>query len=280
MSGGMNRRARWAALTALAMTVLVIGLDLTVLNVALPTLSEDLHATTAELQWVVNAYMLAFAGAMLPAGWLGDRFGRARVLVWGLAAFGAASVAAAYSAGPASLVVSRAAMGLGAAVVMPLAMAQVPALFVEAERQRAVTVMMAAVGLGLPLGPVAGGGVLLDRFWWGSVFLATVPVVIVSLVACAVLLPSTGGSSAPRPDLVGGTTAVLAIVVATYALVAAPGWGWMSTRAVGCLVATVVLSTIAVQRQRVAPVPLVHASCSSTPPSCAERSSQLWSHSC
>src|SRR3954454_5464774 len=166
----MTERARWAALAALALAVLVIGLDLTVLNVALPTLSQDLGATTVELQWIVDAYVLAFAGAMLPAGWLGDRFGRCRVLQGGLAASGLASVAAAYCGNASSLVVARVAMGLAPAFVMPLAMALVPALFPDRQRQRAVTVMVAAVGLGLPLGPVVGG-LLLDRFWWGSVFL-------------------------------------------------------------------------------------------------------------
>ncbi|MFN0282424.1 MAG: MFS transporter [Kineosporiaceae bacterium] len=248
----------WGALGALAAAVLVIGLDLTVLNVALPTLGVALGATASDLQWVVDGYALAFAGAMLPAGWLGDRFGRRRVLLGGLSAFAATSFAASRAEDVTGLVLARVGMGLSAALVLPIAMAIVPSLFDARHRQRAVTVMVACVGLGLPLGPIVGG-VLLERFWWGSVFLVTVPVVAVSLVAAFVLLPRAETRRRDPLDVValvgamGGTTALV------YALVEAPVEGWLAAQTLGLLAASAAGYATAVVRQRRAASPLVPA---------------------
>src|SRR5262249_17670007 len=165
---------RWWALGALAICLLTLGLDGTILNVALPTLATALGAGTDGLQWMVDAYILVFAGLLIPLGALGDRVGRKRLLIIGLIAFLGASFAAAYVTSAGALIAARALMGFGSAIMTPVATAMVPVLFGPKERARAVAVMAAALGLGVPLGPIVGG-YLLDHFWWGSIFLVNVP---------------------------------------------------------------------------------------------------------
>jgi EmrB/QacA subfamily drug resistance transporter len=246
----------WAALGALAAAVLVIGLDLTVLNVALPTLGAALDATASDLQWIVDAYALAFAAAMLPAGWLGDRLGRRPVLLVGLVAFGATSFAAAAAHGVGALIAARIGMGLAAALVLPVAMAIVPSLFDEAHRQRAVTVMVGCVGLGLPLGPIVGG-VLLDHFWWGSVFLVTVPVVAASLLAAIAFLPRAEARRTEPLDVVALAAAMGATTALVYAAIEAPEVGWVAPRTLGLLAASLGCAALVAIRQRRAAFPLV-----------------------
>jgi MFS family permease len=195
-----TERRRWLALGALALSVLVVGLDLTVLNLALPTLGTDLHASTSDLQWFVDAYSLVLAAALLPAGLLGDRLGRKKMLIGALVLFGVASLACAYSRSSAELVAARALLGVGAAVIMPLSLAVLPVLFRPEERQKAIAVVMSAVFIGYPLGPLLGGW-LLDNFWWGSVFLINVPVIVLALVAVALLMPESRSERRPRVDI-------------------------------------------------------------------------------
>ena len=178
---------KWWVLIALALSVLVVGIDLTVLSVALPTIGPALHATTADLQWFVDSYSLVLAAALLPAGVLGDRLGRKNVLVIGLALFGVTSAACAYCTGSGSLIAARAVLGLAAAAIVPLAMAVLPIMFTPDERPKAMAVVMTATMLGYPLGPVLGGW-LLTRFWWGSVFLINVPVAALALAGGALVL--------------------------------------------------------------------------------------------
>src|SRR6266851_6690692 len=173
---------RWWALAALALSVLVVGLDLFVLNLALPTLSSDLHASSGDLQWFVDAYSLVLAAALLPAGLLGDRIGRKRLLAVALALFGLASLACAYATSAGELIAARAVLGLAAAVILPLSLAVLPVLFTPAERPRAIAAVGGATFLGYPIGPILGGW-LLDHFWWGSVFLINIPVVVIAIVA-------------------------------------------------------------------------------------------------
>src|SRR5262249_10655882 len=160
---------RWWALGALALTLLVVGLDLTVLNVALPTLATDLHASTGQLQWFADGYNLTLAAAVLPAGMLGDRFGRKRLPLGRLPPVSGASAAG-------ELIAGRAALGLGAAFLMPLSMSVLSVLFSAEERPRAIVMWATANMLGIPLGPILGGW-LLDHYWWGSVFLVNLPVI-------------------------------------------------------------------------------------------------------
>jgi EmrB/QacA subfamily drug resistance transporter len=232
--------SRWWALGALVLSVLVIGLDATVLNVALPTLAADLGASTGDLQWIVDAYMVPFAALMLPAGAFGDRFGRKRLLLGGLAVFGVASVIATTADGTGALIASRALMGSGAAVIMPLSTSMLPVLFPPAERGRAIAAFTAAMALGLPLGPIVGG-YLLDHFWWGSIFLINIPIVIVAFVAAAVLVPESRDPSAPRLDVWGSLLSVSGLGALVYGIIQAPADGWGDAEVVTALAAGVVL---------------------------------------
>src|SRR5580692_7398366 len=193
---------RWWALSALALSVLVVGLDVFVLTLAIPTLSVDLHASASDAQWFLGAYSLVLAAALLPAGLLGDRYGRKKLLLWALGLFGLASVACAYSASSGELIAARVALGLAAAVITPLSLAVVPVMFTPEERTRAIAIVGGATFLGFPLGPILGGW-LLDNFWWGSVFLINVPIVVIALLAVVFLMPESYGARATSIDIPG-----------------------------------------------------------------------------
>src|SRR5580693_4302954 len=240
--GSMNNqeRRRWWALGALALSVLVVGLDLTVLNLALPTLGTQLHASTSDLQWFVDSYSLVLAAALLPAGLLGDRFGRKKILVPALVLFGLASLACAYSHSSGELIAARAVLGLGAAVIMPLSLAVIPVLFTPAERQKAIAVVMSAVFIGYPLGPILGGW-LLDTFWWGSVFLINVPVIVLALIAVALLMPESRSEHRPRLDLTGVVVSSAGLVALVYGFIKAGQDGWSDATALATIVAGVVV---------------------------------------
>ncbi|SDQ50128.1 Antiseptic resistance protein (plasmid) [Tsukamurella tyrosinosolvens] len=216
---------RWAGLAALVIALLTVGLDLMVLNVALPTLAQDLGASTTQLQWIVNAYTLVFAALMLPAGGFGDRYGRKRLLLFGLVAFVSASAWAAYSGTTGALIAARAVMGVGAAIIVPLSLGILPILFPPDQRRRAIAVWVGALGIGLPLGPIVGGW-LLQHFWWGSVFLINVPVGVAALIACIALLPESSDPDAPPLDWPGIVTAVTGTAALVFGVIQAPDDGW------------------------------------------------------
>src|SRR5690348_11466966 len=194
------KSGRWWALTALVLSVLVIGFDTTILNVALPTLGGAVHASNSQLQWIVDAYVLVFAGLLLPAGAVGDRYGRKRLLMIGLALFGGASLVGALVTSPGQLIAVRAVMGIGAAIITPITMAILPVLFTDQERGKAIAFVTAGIGLGIPLGPLVGG-YLLKHFWWGSIFLVNVPAVALALLAVALLVTESRDPSGRRVDL-------------------------------------------------------------------------------
>jgi MFS transporter, DHA2 family, multidrug resistance protein len=221
---------KWWALGALALSLMTVGLDLTILNVALPTLATELHASTGQLQWFADAYNLVLAAALLPAGLLGDRFGRKRMLLIALSLFGAASLACSFAETSGQLIAGRALLGLGAAALLPLSMSILPVLFTPAERPRALTIWVTANSLGIPLGPIVGGW-LLDNYRWGSVFLINVPVVLIGLVAIAVLLPESRNPQRPRVDVPGVITSSLGLAGLTYGVIQGGenGWGEAST---------------------------------------------------
>ena len=196
-------RRRWLALAVLCASLLAIVIDNTIVNVALPSLARDLEADIGELQWVVDAYTLVFAGLLLVAGALGDRYGRRRMLLVGLAVFGAASAWAAYSGGTDALIAARAVMGAGAALIMPATLSLLISVFTDPrERGMAIGIWAATAGLGVALGPVVGG-FLLDRYWWGSIFIVNVPLVAVALVAGCRFIPESRDPSARRIDWIG-----------------------------------------------------------------------------
>lgn len=217
---------RWLALGALAVAMLTIGLDVTVLTVALPTLAVDLHANTAALQWFSSAYTLALAAVMLPAGALGDRYGRKKFLLAALLVFGAASLACAFATSAGALIAARVVLGVAAAAMIPLSMAVLPSLFPEpGERQRALTVWVTSTALGLPLGPIVGGW-LLRNFWWGSVFLINVPMVIIGGLAVLALVPESRSAQRYRLDLPGVVLSAAGMLGLTYGFIRIGEFGW------------------------------------------------------
>lgn len=216
---------RWWALAALALSLLVVGLDATVINIALPILATSLHASTGQLQWFADAYNLVFAAALLPAGLLGDRFGRKRLLLLALALFGVASAACAYAPSAGALIAARALLGLGAACLMPMSLSVLPVLFSAEERPRALAVWVTINAVSFPIGPIVGGW-LLSNFWWGSVFLLNVPVSILALLAVAMLVPESRNPLRPRLDLIGVLSSSAGLAGLTYGFITAGENGW------------------------------------------------------
>ena len=247
---------RWWALFALVPAVLAVGLDVTVLSVALPTLAGTLHAGTGDLQWFVVGYSLMFAAAMVPGGMLGDRIGRKRTLLGALAVFGLGSVACALSTTSGELIAARVLLGLGAAVVVPMAMGVLPVLFTETERPKALAAIMTATMLGYPVGPILGGW-LLDNTWWGWVFLMNVPVVLIGLVSVALLVPESRSSQPRRFDVPGIVTSSTGLAALTYGVIEAGDRGWGDATALGWIVAGLALLTGFVLLQRRNAEPLV-----------------------
>jgi DHA2 family multidrug resistance protein-like MFS transporter len=243
---------RWWALVAIAASVLVVGLDLTVLNLALPTMAVSLHASTSDLQWIVAAYSLVLAALILPAGLLGDRYGRKRLLLGALAIFGGGSLWCAYSGSTGELIAARAVLGIGAAAIFPLALSVLPVLFAPEERGRAVAAISGAMMLSFPIGPIVGG-LLLDHFWWGSVFLINVPVVLIAVIAVTLLMPeSRSAARPPRIDLIGMAVSGAGLVALTYGFIQAGQDGWTDTVAVALVaVGVVVLAFVPLVERRV-----------------------------
>src|SRR5580700_4968042 len=240
---------KWWALVAIAASVLVVGLDLTVLNLALPTIATDLHASTSDQQWFLDAYSLVLAAAMLPAGLLGDRLGRKKVLLVALTLFGASSLACAYAANTGELIAARAILGIGAAAIFPLSLAVIPVLFGPEERQRAIALMASATFISFPIGPIVGG-YLLDHFWWGSVFLINVPVVVLALVAVAFLLPESRSEQRPNVDVLGVVLSSAGLAGLTYGFIRAGQDGWTDPGALATIAAGAVVLAILVAWER------------------------------
>ncbi|MEU8333394.1 MFS transporter [Micromonospora sp. NPDC048839] len=239
---------RWWVLGALVLSVLTLGLDLTILNVALPTLAADLAVGTSGLQWIVNAYVLVFAGLMLPAGALADRYGRKRLLLAGLAVFGGACLVATWTDSAATLIAVRAVMGAGAAIIMPIVLAVLTVLFDERERGKAVALVVVGIGVGLPLGPILGGW-LLEHYWWGAIFLINVPVVAAAIAAIGLLLPESRDPRPPAADLPGAVLSTAGLVILVYGIVEAPGRGWGHPLVLVALAVAAVLLTGFVTRE-------------------------------
>jgi EmrB/QacA subfamily drug resistance transporter len=225
---------RWQALAVLALSLLVICVDNTILNVALPSLRTDLGADSSETQWIVDSYLLVFAGLLLVGGTLGDRFGRRRALFAGLGIFGAGSVLAALSGSAHELIAARALMGVGSAAIMPATLSILTNIFPAEERPRAIAAWAAVSGLGIALGPIAGG-LLLEEFGWTSAFLVNVPIVVVALVAGAMLVPESRDEASPRIDLVGAGLSIAGLTAVVWGLIEASDRGWTDSVILGAL---------------------------------------------
>ncbi len=222
---------RWLTLLVLCISLIVITLDNTILNVALPTLARStrtggLGATASQLQWTVDAYTLVFAGLLLTAGSLGDRFGRYRFLATGLAIFGIGSALSAFAPSANALIATRALMGIGGAFIMPSTLSIITNVFTNpAERGKAIGVWAGVSALGIGLGPITGG-VLLEHFWWGSIFIVNVPIVIAGLVLGFKLVPESRDPQHAALDPVGALLSIAALGSILWAVIEAPNHGW------------------------------------------------------
>lgn len=228
--------SRWWALAAVNLAVLAVGLDGTVLSVALPTLATALHASESDLQWFSSGYLLVLAAAMLPVGLLGDRYGRRKVIAGALVLFAAGSLACASSPSPEVFIAARALLGLAGAGVVVMALSAITVLFTREERPKAVGIWAAANFVALPIGPILGGW-LLTHFWWGWVFLMNLPVTMVGLAAAVALLPESRALERPGLDMVGVVTSTAGLVGVTYGLIEAGQSGWGTPQAVGPMLA-------------------------------------------
>jgi EmrB/QacA subfamily drug resistance transporter len=240
-----------AALAVICLSVFVISVDATIVNVALPTLSRELDADTAQLQWIVDAYTLVMAGLLLSAGSLSDRFGRRGWLSGGLALFAITSAVAAQVNSADALIAARAAMGVGAAVIFPTTLGLITNIFTEpVPRAKAIGVWAAMVGVGVAAGPMTGGW-LLEHFSWGSIFLVNVPVAAVAIIGGILFVPTSRDPAAPRIDLPGLVLSTIGVTALVYTVIEAPAWGWTNVRTVvGFAVAIVVLAGFALWERR------------------------------
>src|SRR2546427_5184385 len=243
---GMSRyvspqRTRSTILASLLLAAFAINLDTTIVNVALPTLVRELHASNSQLQWVVDAYTLVFAALLLAAGSLSDRLGRKGMLMSGLAVFGLASLAGGFMNTPGQLIVARCVMGLGAAMVFPATLSLISNVFTErSERARAIGLWGATAGMAIALGPIVGGW-LLQRFSWPSIFFAMAPVAALATALVARTVPSSRDPSAPRTDRLGFALSTAAMGLLIFTIIEAPNHGWSSARSLAGFAAVALL---------------------------------------
>lgn len=247
---------RWLILGVICLAQLTVLLDNTILNVAIPSLTEEMDATTADIQWMINAYSLVQSGLLLTAGNAADRYGRKKMLFTGLALFGIGSLAASLAQGPGQLIAARAGMGIGGALLMTTTLAVVVQIFEESERPKAIGLWGAVSSLGLAAGPLIGG-TLLEHFWWGSIFLINLPVALLGLVAVVWLVPESKNPTGDRPDLLGALLSTIGMTGVVFAIISGPEHGWTSQRVLlSALVGVVVLAAFALWESRI-PYPML-----------------------
>lgn len=247
---------RWLVLAIMNLSLLLIVLNNSIVNVALPSLQAQLDATTGQLQWIVDAYVLVFAGLLLTMGALSDRFGRGGALAIGLIVMGVASVSASVADTANQLIAARAVMGVGGALVMPATLSIITNVFPDpTERARAIAIWAATAGAAVAIGPVTGGW-LLEHFWWGSVFLVNLPVVIVALVLGQLFVPTSKDPSAPPVDLPGAALSIVAVAALVYAIIEGPH-GWTNPVVLGGFGLAAILALTFVWWERRTPYPML-----------------------
>jgi EmrB/QacA subfamily drug resistance transporter len=250
---------RWKTLAVLALSLLIIGLDNTILNVALPSLQKEFDASSSTLQWIVDSYLLVFAGLLLTMGTIGDRFGRKLALQCGLVIFGGASLAVLAVDTADQLIMVRAAMGIGGALIMPATLSIISNVFPREERGKAIGIWAGMASVGIGLGPLAGG-ILLEYFDWSSVFLLNVPVAFAAMVAGIWLVPNSKDPEPGAFDLPGAFLSVAALVALVFPIIEAPDWGWTDTRVLGCFGAAIALGLAFVRWELHTPQPMLNLS--------------------
>ncbi len=251
-----EHRLRWWTLEIFSVTVVIATIDETNLNVALPSLQRDLDASASALQWMVNSNVLVFGGLLLTMGGLGDRFGRARMLRYGLAVFAIASLGAALSQSSSQLIAARAIMGLGGAMMMPATLSIIVNVFKEKEMAKAIAIWAMMAGVGVALGPVLGGA-LLEKFYWGSVFLVNIPIAVIAIAASLFLVPDSRDPESRPLDIPGALLSMGTVSAFIFAVIEGPGQGLTSPQIVTAIAASIIFGIGFVVRERQAEYPLL-----------------------
>jgi EmrB/QacA subfamily drug resistance transporter len=248
---------RWWTLLCLCLCVVVIGVDNTILNVALPSITRELHASGSQLQWIVDSYTIVFACLLLTAGAIGDRFGRRRALMFGVAWFGVCSALAAFATTPHQLMGARALMGVGGAFIFPTTLSVLTNVFRNpTERAKAIGVWAGVSGIGIAIGPLVGG-LLVEHFGWGSVFFVNVPVCTLALLGAWRFVPGSLRHRSSPLDPIGGALSIAALSVLLYAIIEAPNLGWTDGQVVGCFFLGALLIAAFILWERHTPTPML-----------------------
>ncbi|MFL1901679.1 MFS transporter [Streptomyces tauricus] len=247
---------RWLILGVICLAQLTVLLDNTVLNVAIPTLTEELGAGTSDIQWMINAYSLVQSGLLLSAGSAADRYGRKKMLVAGLVLFGIGSLVAGLADTTGQLIAARAGMGVGGALLLTTTLAVAMQIFAPEEQPKAIGIWSAVNALGFATGPLLGG-FMLDHYWWGAIFLVNLPVVALALCAVISLVPESKNPRGDRPDLLGALLSTIGMTALVYAIISGPEHGWTSARVFTTAgLALVVLALFAYWESRI-PYPML-----------------------
>ncbi|MFD9113036.1 MFS transporter [Streptomyces bottropensis] len=258
-SGTRGHPQRWLILGVICLAQLTVLLDNTVLNVAIPSLTEELDAATSDIQWMINAYSLVQSGLLLTAGSAADRYGRKKMLITGLVLFGIGSLVAGLAQSTGQLVAARAGMGVGGALLLTTTLAVAMQIFAPEEQPRAIGIWAAVNALGFAAGPLLGGFVL-AHFWWGAIFLINLPVAALGVVAVIALVPESKNPQGDRPDLVGAVLSTIGMAALVYAIISGPEHGWTSGLVLAtAAVAVLVLTAFAYWESRV-PFPMLDLS--------------------
>jgi len=232
-------RRRWALLGVMCLSLVLVVLAVSSLNVATPSMQQALDASATQLHWMIDAYAIVFAGLLLPAGAIGDRYGRKGALLGGLGVFALGLAVAGVADAPAQVIIGRGIMGAGAAFVMPATLSMITAIFPPEERTKAIATWTGFAGAGGALGPIVSGA-LLERYWWGSTVLVNLPVVLVTAIAIFALSPRSRDSHATPLDPVGGILSVIGMVGLLYGIIESADYGWTSGRVLGAFAVAVV----------------------------------------
>ncbi|MGW3625086.1 MFS transporter [Streptomyces sp. NPDC000880] len=255
-TGPSGHSQRWLILGVICLAQLTVLLDNTVLSVAIPSLTRELDASTADIQWMINAYSLVQSGLLLTAGNAADRYGRKKMLISGLALFGAGSLAAGLAQSATQLIAARAGMGVGGALLMTTTLAVVVQIFDDAERVKAIGLWSTVNSLGFAAGPLIGG-VVLDHFRWGAIFLINIPVAAIGLFAVVALVPESKNAQGDRPDLLGALLSTIGMTTVVYAIISGPAHGWTSTQVLAPAAAGVLVLGVFVLWELRIPYPML-----------------------